>query len=212
MNSVSFVVLATLVATAFATTGIDVSQLFPVSSWKCVRDYGYKFAIIRGYMSVGKVDPNVAASVNNAWAGGMDHVDLYMFPCPKCGNARGQIQTFYNAVKNLKYGQMWIDIEASNLWLGSTQSNRAFFNELSNAAISIFGKKYAGVYANNNQWTSIFGQWNDWSSRLKLWYAYWDYSPSWSHFTPFCGWNSAAIKQYAGDQAFCNMNTDKNFY
>jgi hypothetical protein len=206
-----FAVFALAVAVS-ATVGVDVSQLFPVSSWQCVRNYGYTFAIVRCYMSTGKVDPNCAASVNNAWSGGMDHVDIYMFPCPKCGNAKGQIQTLYNAAKNIKYGQMWIDIEGTEYWLGSYSANRQFFNELSNAAVSIFGKKYAGVYANKVQWTGIFGDWSDWSSRLKLWVANWDYEPQFSHFTPFCGWTAPVMKQYAGDQAFCSMNVDKNFY
>ncbi len=41
---------------------------------------GRSFAVVRGWESVGQPDPNVAASVAAAWAGGMAHVDVYMFP------------------------------------------------------------------------------------------------------------------------------------
>jgi hypothetical protein len=203
--------LAACFAVSSATTGVDVSQLYSVSAWQCVRNYGYKFAIIRCFCSTGNPDHNCPQSVSNAWSGGMEHVDIYMFPCPQCGNAKSQVQSLYNHAKNIKYGQMWLDVEGPQYWLGSTTKNRAFMNDLANAAKSIFGSKLGGIYTNKNQWDSLMGNWDGWKS-LKLWWCYWDKSPSFSGWSSFGGWTKPAIKQYVGDDSFCGMGVDKNYY
>ena len=206
-------VLALLAGAAAARTGIDVSQLFPSSSWSCVRDYGYTFAIIRCYCSTGEIDGNCAQSVKNAWAGGMESVDLYMFPCPTCGNAAGQVQALKNHVDSvgINFGQLWLDIEAASLWLGDYGSNRAFMNDLANAASSVFGSKLGGIYTNANGWSSIMGDWSEWGN-LRLWWAYWDSNPSFSGWSAFAGWSNPTIKQYVGDDSFCGVTLDKNYY
>ena len=98
-----------------ATLGVDVAYNYPLSSWKCLRNSGYEFAIVRCYQSLGHVDAQCAASVQKAWNAGFKHVDLYMFPCPKCGNATSQVKTLHDYVKaqGFTYGQLWVDIEGS---------------------------------------------------------------------------------------------------
>ena len=96
----AFAAFAALVGVASATLGVDVSQLFPVSSWSCMVGQGYKFAIVRCYCSTGAVDSNCAKSVANAWSGGMSYVDAYMFPCPSCGNAAGQAKELKDYITN----------------------------------------------------------------------------------------------------------------
>jgi hypothetical protein len=39
----------------------------------------------------GGVDTNSVPTVANAWAAGMTHVDVYLFPCYTCGNPEGQV-------------------------------------------------------------------------------------------------------------------------
>lgn len=141
----------------------------------------------------------------------MEHVDIYMFPCPKCGNARGQVQALKNHAANINFGQVWLDIEGTQYWLGTHDQNRAFFKELAAASQELFGSKFGGVYTNVNQWEPIFGTWTEYSY-LRLWWAFWDKSPSWSGWKPFDGWNHPAVKQYAGDDSLCGMSIDKNFY
>jgi hypothetical protein len=166
---------------------------------------------VRCYRSNGTPDPNCATSVNNAWAGGMDHVDLYMFPCPQCGNARGQVQALKNHASGLKFGQMWLDVEGTQYWLGNQDANRAFFRELAQASVDIFGSQFGGVYTNRNQWIPIFGDWHDYSY-MRLWWCYYDGSASWSNWSPFAGWTKPAIKQYTGTTSICSMSVDQNFY
>jgi hypothetical protein len=91
-----------------------------------------------------------------------------------------------------------------------------------------------GIYSSNSQWSPIMGGTSQFS-RYPLWYgefyfiflfsaltrvrpllccryAHYDYNPSFSDFVPFGGWNSPAIKQYAGDESFCSAGVDKNYY
>ncbi len=95
-----FVLLA-FIAVALATTGVDVSQRTYLSSWQCVRNYGYEFAIIRVYQSNGRCDPNGPANIYDAWNAGMAHVDGYIFPCYSCGNPAQQVSSNFSLCLNL---------------------------------------------------------------------------------------------------------------
>jgi hypothetical protein len=46
-------------------------------------------------MSNGRCDSNGPANINDAWNGGMAHVDGYIFPCYSCGNPAGQVKLEY---------------------------------------------------------------------------------------------------------------------
>ncbi len=75
-----------------AYSGVDLSQRTYSSSFNCMVNSGYNFAIVRIYQSNGHPDPNAAASINDAWAGGMSYVDGYIFPCYSCGNPAQQVK------------------------------------------------------------------------------------------------------------------------
>jgi hypothetical protein len=72
-------VLALAFSIAFATRGVDVSQPTSTAAFHCMVQNGYSFAIVRVFQSNGVVDPHGAQSIANAWAGGMSHVDGYMY-------------------------------------------------------------------------------------------------------------------------------------
>ncbi|ELR21707.1 glycosyl hydrolase [Acanthamoeba castellanii str. Neff] len=196
MKSVLFaLVLCSLIAASFATYGVDVSQETLPSAWSCLKQNGYSFGIVRAYLSIGQVDSVGPHTIYNAWAGGMSHVDVYMFPCPQCGkSAATQVQ---EAVQNLRnyncqYGMFWFDIEGSQYW-NDVASNRAWLTEAVNQALSM--GQTVGIYTSQYQWSSIMGSWTG-ASRFPLWYAHYDNNPSFSDFSPFGGWNQPAIKQY----------------
>jgi hypothetical protein len=69
-----------LFAQTNCTQGVDVSQLFPTSTFQCLKNNGMSFAIIRGYCSFGGIDHNVVQGLTNAKAAGLV-TDIYMFPC-----------------------------------------------------------------------------------------------------------------------------------
>lgn len=196
-----------------ATLGVDISQPYPASSFQCLRNNGRTFAIIRCYQSNGRVDANCAQSVANAWAGGMSYVDLYMFPCPKCGNAANQVNQLHDYLtsKGIKYGQLWLDIEGSGYWLGNQASNRRFAVDLFNAANQVFGSRLGGIYCNRNGWESIFGAWQT-PYQYKLWWASWNGKPNYAGWAAFDGFNTPTIRQYVGDTNLCGMSVDFDFY
>lgn len=68
-----------------------------VRRFACLRKLNLRYAIIRCYESVGRVDPSCAGSAAAANAAGMD-VHAYMFPCPRCGDPAGQVKTLLGLV------------------------------------------------------------------------------------------------------------------
>jgi len=210
-------VLAVLSAAAIgvlATDGIDASQGGCDSScFSCIVNppNPQNFAIIRGYCSDGTVDPNVVSTVAAAWAGGMSHVDVYMFPCPTCGDPAGQVSA---AVSNLasngvQYGMLWFDIEGPAYWMDQG-SNQAFFNGLVSQAQAM--GVTIGVYTSESQWSPIMGDGFTAGSAFPIWYAHYDNDPSFDDWSPFAGWSSPAIKQYEGTDTSCGYGVDRDWY
>jgi len=198
-----------------ARVGVDVSSLFPQSSWDCITGKGYEFAIIRCYRSSNTVDPNCAESVRRAWAGGMKHVDLYMFPCPKCGDIVDQVKRLDDHIRqnNITYGQIWIDIEGIGTYWGTDkEENRKIFNTLCTAATDTFGTRFAGLYVSHRSWLGIFGEdYKEWGN-LKVWYALWDHVPGKGNWQPYGAFTGPTIHQYWGDNRdMCNMDVDLDY-
>lgn len=186
---------------------------------QCLKSNGYTFGIIRCFQSNDHVDNNCPHTIYNAWDGGMDHVDIYMFPDPSAGNPAGQVDAMVNnlAKYNIKpgnakpgtYGMLWLDIEGSQYWSKDHTTNRNFFSGLVSRAKS--HGIHVGVYTSESQWTPIMGDWSG-GSGLSLWYAHYDGSASFSDFRPFGGWSKPSIKQFRGDAKVCGAGVDENYY
>ena len=73
-----------------ATKGIDVSTLVYSTGFKCLKGDGYDFLIVRGYRSTGKPDTNAIHTIANAREAGFKYIDVYMFPCPRCGKSASE--------------------------------------------------------------------------------------------------------------------------
>ena len=73
-----------------ATKGIDVSTLVYPDTFKCLKEQGYEFLIVRGYRSLGSPDPDAIHTIANAFQAGFKYVDVYMFPCPKCSKSASE--------------------------------------------------------------------------------------------------------------------------
>eukprot|EP01112_Ceratiomyxa_fruticulosa_P020680 TRINITY_DN7129_c0_g1_i5.p1 TRINITY_DN7129_c0_g1~~TRINITY_DN7129_c0_g1_i5.p1 ORF type:complete len:219 (-),score=33.28 TRINITY_DN7129_c0_g1_i5:92-748(-) len=199
-------------APVFATYGLDLSQATSQASFDCLHQNGYDFAVVRCYQSVGRVDPNCGDSVNRAWASGMAHVDVYLFPCFSCGNPAGQVSATISYLRNnnVKFGMLWFDIEGPGTYWGSSQSaNANFFAGLVSEARAL--GVTIGIYTSASQWNPIMGGYTG-GSPYPLWYAHYDGSASFSDFSAFGGWTKPSIKQFAGTTAICSAGIDKNWY
>jgi hypothetical protein len=53
-----------------------VSSWVGQSTWTCIKNANYNFAIVREFMQTCQVDPNGVHTVANAWAAGLAHVDV----------------------------------------------------------------------------------------------------------------------------------------
>eukprot|EP01120_Amphizonella_sp_Union-15-10_P009698 TRINITY_DN3737_c1_g1_i1.p1 TRINITY_DN3737_c1_g1~~TRINITY_DN3737_c1_g1_i1.p1 ORF type:complete len:229 (+),score=39.59 TRINITY_DN3737_c1_g1_i1:31-687(+) len=203
--------LSLYINTCLAVLGVDISQPAGTEAWRCLKNSGYTFGVVRCYESVGRIDPNAVGSVASAWAGGMTHVDVYMFPCPKCGNPQAQVREAVDNLKshNTNFGMLWFDIEGPQYWTSSVTTNREFFTGLVDEAKSLGVK--IGVYSSESQWIPIFGNWAGGAS-LPLWYAHYDDVPSFGDFSPFAGWSRPSIKQFAGTTSICGIGVDKDWY
>ena len=94
-------------------------QSVSTAGWSCLHQQGFSFGIVRAYQSFGQPDSRAAATVANAWAGGMAHVDVYMFPCPRCGkSAATQVDELVHYLRSngVRYGMVWLDIEGAGYW------------------------------------------------------------------------------------------------
>eukprot|EP00286_Rhodomonas_abbreviata_P000514 CAMPEP_0181287846 /NCGR_PEP_ID=MMETSP1101-20121128/7_1 /TAXON_ID=46948 /ORGANISM="Rhodomonas abbreviata, Strain Caron Lab Isolate" /LENGTH=288 /DNA_ID=CAMNT_0023391909 /DNA_START=12 /DNA_END=879 /DNA_ORIENTATION=- len=195
--------------------GVDVSSSVSSSSASCLSDSGNNFIIPRGFCSTGSVDPSVCTTIINAYKAGFKTRDTYMFPCPTCSSSAssqmGTLVDYLNShCKSEWSGRVWLDIEGSQYWTGSSSNNRAWYEDLVDSC-----DKYGvdcGVYSSASQWSAIFGSSSySYGSYLPLWYAHYDNKASFSDFSSFGGWRSPHAKQYAGDVTVCSTGVDKNY-
>ena len=81
------------------------------------------------------------------------------------------------------------------------------------AAVRSKGKK-VGVYASHYMWGSIFSSYAACPQSAvgtPLWYAHYDYKPTFEDFVAFGGWSSPDIKQYQGTSTLCGASVDRNW-
>jgi len=207
--------------------GVDVSA--PCGNWPCLKQAGYSFAIVRIFQetSGGRVDPNGVNSVKAAWAAGFTAVDVYMYPAGTATTTGvAQATAVLNALKGVKYGRIWIDVEGvGSSWSGTPSNNAKLFTDIATTLTN--GGASVGVYTQGWQWNSIMGG-STAGSSFPVWYAEYGQGPghyntndgtcqytgaaqSLASFTPFGGWTKAYAKQYNGDCSKCGCSVDVNY-
>eukprot|EP01111_Echinosteliopsis_oligospora_P012727 TRINITY_DN439_c0_g1_i1.p1 TRINITY_DN439_c0_g1~~TRINITY_DN439_c0_g1_i1.p1 ORF type:complete len:232 (-),score=68.24 TRINITY_DN439_c0_g1_i1:49-744(-) len=205
------------VKTSTAVYGIDLSAELcantDASTWQCLAQQGYSFAIIQGWQGGYGLNTNLAACVANAWAAGFAHVDVYIFFCPECsGNSESSPVDLLNYMSqnNVQYGMLWFDIEQCDGCWDDAGSNANFIaagvQNAQNAGAVV------GMYSSEYEWGATVGGYSG-LSNLPLWYAHYDGNPSFSDgLYQFGGWTSPAIKQYDDNGGACGTSYDLNWY
>lgn len=194
--------------------GFDISTTVSSSSASCFVSSGMSFVVPRAYKSSCSVDTQACTSIINAKNAGIKRADVYLFPSPTCSKSADaqmkELLNYMNGCKSEWSGRVWLDIEGTQYWLGSTDKNRAWYQDLV-AACDDNGVT-CGVYASSSQWSAIFGSTSYcYGSELPLWYAHYDNNPSFSDYKEFGCWKNPHVKQYAGDVSSCSMGVDKNY-
>jgi len=193
--------------------GLDVCDAVSSSTASCFTST-YSFIVPRGYHSTGTVDTAVCNTIKTAYNAGFKVRDAYMFPCPTCSKSAAtqmdEVVKYMNANCKTEWsGRIWLDIEGSQYWKGSSSANQAWYQQLVDACKS---QTKCGVYSSASQWSALFGSTTyKYGYDLPLWYAHYDNSPSFSDFSAFGGWSTPHAKQYMGDITTCGMDTDKNY-
>jgi GH25 family lysozyme M1 (1,4-beta-N-acetylmuramidase) len=198
------------------TKGVDVSTQITSSAASCLESSGYSFVIPRAYESVGQVDSNSCTSIKNAYNAGIKVRDAYFFPDPTSSkSASTQMSEFVSYVsancKTQWSGRLWLDVEGTQYWLGSTSKNQAFYKSLVDACKSQVGK--CGIYCSQSQWSALFGSSYVYGNDLPVWYAHYDGVASFSDWSThtFGGWKTPYAKQYDGTTTVCGMGVDLNY-
>lgn len=112
--------------------GIDISTTISSSSASCFKSSGITYVVPRGYMSIGEVDSSVCPTLINAANAGIPKRDTYLFPCPTCSKSAdaqmGEFVSYLNSnCKSAWSGRIWLDIEGSQYWTGSTSANQEWY-------------------------------------------------------------------------------------
>ncbi len=87
---IGLISLYLLLPSATATLGVDLSTSTSATSFSCLKQSGYDFVIVRAYLSYGKPDSSASSSIANARSAGINIIDIYMFPCPKCASSASE--------------------------------------------------------------------------------------------------------------------------
>lgn len=214
----AIIVIATMaVNLVAAVSGGDVSSLYSVGAYKCFKNEGNEFIIVRGYCSYGGVDPNGRANIDNAHAAGIKYHDIYHFPCIG-KSAKEQVQETYNAFKGYLDGggsMLWFDIETNpspGCGYRSQSENCNFLKDLIDAANSL--GIHNGVYTSPGEWSSTMGGacHAGADAGKQLWWADYNGQQGFAGYYSFGGWAKPAIHQWADNGASCGMSYDKNYY
>lgn len=196
--------------------GIDISSPLSSSTASCMVSSNFGGLMsIRGYQSIGQVDPNVCSSLQAASAAGFKSVDTYIFPDPTSSkSARTQMTELVNHLstncKSAWSGRVWLDIEGSQYWTGDYGQNKQFYQALYDSCATLGVR--CGIYSSKYMWQSVFGDANYcYGNESPLWYAHYDGVASFADFSPFACWSAPFAKQFRGDTSLCGMDVDENY-
>jgi len=198
-----------------STLGVDISQALSSSTASCFANNGVSYIVARGYRSSGQVDSACCGTLNAAASAGIAIRDAYIFPCPTCSkSAQTQVEEMVNALKSgcSWSGKVWLDIEGSQYWTGSTSNNKIWYESLVDACKNTVGASKCGVYSSSYMWSTVFGSTSySYGADLPLWYAHYDNKKTFSDFSAFGGWSTPVAKQYEGDVSLCSFNVDMDW-
>uniref|UniRef100_A0A0K0FIF7 Glycosyl hydrolase family 25 n=1 Tax=Strongyloides venezuelensis TaxID=75913 RepID=A0A0K0FIF7_STRVS len=209
----SLLILGSL-QSALAVIGLDAINPISASTFKCLYNEGYRFFIARAWESNGNYDYTGMQNIKNAWAGGMQHVDAYIFPCLSsgCAHAANQVEATVDKLKaeGAKIGTLWLDIERY-AWPADHNYNRNFITAMVNQAQSM--GVTVGIYSNYYNWEAIVGLDYSAHSNLPLWWANYNGHQDYTGYRPFGGWSRPAMHQYTGDvNGGCGVDLDQTYY
>ncbi len=173
-----------LVATAVARPmsgvyGADVSAYVSSSSWSCLRTaHAVRFVVVRGFRSLGSVDPNAAQTLANAATAAIAERHVYFFPSFFHMTANASVDAFHRAAQSwTSFQRVWIDVEGgTQYWSSDCQTNIDYIESITDR-LHAWGY-HVGVYTSASQWAEIACSRSTSLANLPLWYPHYDNNPT----------------------------------
>ena len=177
-----------------------------MSDPNCMKNKFLRMAF-RGYLEIGKVDPNLVKNLEAAKTAGIISM-VYMNPCFYCGKPGTQAEELAAVLKGFTVPHVWVSVAGT--WSVDKEKNRLFLHELV-GILTRLGQK-PGVFTFAPTFERNMGKDCTEFSSLPLWYIRWNSNPDASDFVPFGGWKTPLAKQYDTDDYDCSMDFDNDSY
>ena len=191
--------------------------------WACFADSGFGFSVIESVQGGNGMTSSIKSCVGGASRNGL-YVSLYGWFCPNCYGQSDAYSTAYNVIKDLKsqgiyptqnYTYFYIDVEEcdplDNCWQ-TYDVNKQYLLDLVSGAQDAGAS--VGIYSSDYEWKLLFGS-DSWSSpnltALPLWYANWNNVDGMGGWSPFGGWTTPHMHQYADYCYGCCGDVDLDF-
>ncbi len=201
MNS-SFTIL--LLAASFLLVSCNHTSLVEISekivNASCIRA-SYQLALVRGYLSTGMVDPNLKSNINVLLAAEVEPM-VYMNPCVKCGNGKGQVDAVFKAIG---VARMPIGVYVmGDQWGNDQEANKMFLLEIV-MSIMLLHASPSFVITNKYQWEKILGKSVVSLLLTQLIYISVDHNENCGNYDPFNYWEQPFGKKYESDKQVCGQ-------
>ncbi|KAJ1353592.1 hypothetical protein KIN20_010247, partial [Parelaphostrongylus tenuis] len=172
---------------------LDLSQSVSVSSFACIREYGYTLVFLRCYSpdGEGQVDIAAVSNIHNAYSVGLG-TEVYMRPQPNSGKTGAQqLDEAYNylTISGIRIVTVWI--QEYGLRVG-IYTNYYDWSQITNGA----------VLGNTMLW-----YWNVYGSGVPG-----ESQPTFKDFHSFAGWSAPAVKQFAQVEYVCGVSVNRDVY
>ena len=208
-NLYSFLIISFCFSLVVCTSGVTVRT--GVSNFTCFKQKGYVFGIIRGYLNIGKVDPNVRNNLIAASNAKLMYADVFINPCTTCNmKPEDQVKQLVEEIKGVDFGIMYVMVQIKDKWLPNHDENckyvNAMIDEIARNGIS------PGIGSDQAEWNQIMGN----SCRIQntktaCWWDKHDKKASFDNFKPFGGFTFPILKEYDGPENICGIEVDKCF-
>jgi hypothetical protein len=137
--------------------GFDISVGLNTTTFECLVSHGYSFMVQRLWRSLCQLDAAAVASIDAAWEGGIQGVDVYLYPNRDCGEQtpESMVTDALQAMENHKFNMLWLDIELNHSNWSRTDlgSNVAWVERAAKQAIKEIGVERVGIYTSPAMWS-----------------------------------------------------------
>eukprot|EP00826_Nyctotherus_ovalis_P058019 TRINITY_DN7951_c0_g3_i1.p1 TRINITY_DN7951_c0_g3~~TRINITY_DN7951_c0_g3_i1.p1 ORF type:complete len:233 (-),score=50.11 TRINITY_DN7951_c0_g3_i1:49-747(-) len=194
---------------ALCTNGVTVRSA--VSNFTCFKKQNYVFAMLRGYLSIGKVDPSIRKNLIAGNAAKMLYIDVFMNPCLRCSfTPEEQVRQLVKEVKDQSFSMLYVMVQRKDKWPPNKEANCRYINRFIDEIAR--NKLTPGVGSDYAEWNHIMGS----SCRIKnsnagCWWDRHDKVQSLNNFKPFGGFTFPMLKEYDGSVNMCGVDVDLDF-